>query len=152
VTDPVEIEAAHRSDRSELFRALNERIHELGVSAKGRFNLVCECGDDRCAQVLRMTPHEYESLRSHPAWFALLPGHEQPLRENVVSRRTAYVIVEKLPGSRSSLEANHPTERSTDVTDSSGAQNGPDSRRVDASRGPGTGERADAAHARADVR
>jgi hypothetical protein len=143
---------ANRRDRSDLFRALNERIHELGVSAKGRFDLVCECGDDRCAQVLRMTPQEYESLRSHPARFALLPGHDQPFRENVVSHRTAYVIVEKLPVSRSPLEANRQTERSRDVTDSPGAQNGTDRRRLDAARGPRAGQRADAAGTRADVR
>jgi hypothetical protein len=76
-----------------LFRSVNERIRELaGVVPDRFFELVCECDDDRCAEVLHMDRYEYEALRANPQLFVLATGHEQD-DSAVVARTDGYVVV-----------------------------------------------------------
>jgi hypothetical protein len=76
-----------------LFRSVNERIRELASVVPDRvFELVCECDDDRCADVLHMDRYEYEALRANPQLFVLAKGHERD-ESGVVARADGYVVV-----------------------------------------------------------
>jgi hypothetical protein len=84
-----------------VFREVNERLRELGesfslVSEVAEF--VCECGDTSCTQRIQLALSEYERVRSDPRWFVIVPGHEEPDYERVISEVDGYAIVEKLPG------------------------------------------------------
>jgi hypothetical protein len=94
--------AEHRGKTSErpqprsayLFRAVNERIRDLAGEWLSECEFICECDDETCTRVLRMTVEQYEAVRTDPAAFAVLPGHEQP-RDRVLSRTEGLVIVYK---------------------------------------------------------
>jgi hypothetical protein len=60
---------------------------------------LCECADGHCTRTILLTLDEYSELRSHPAWFAVLAGHEldTPL-EQVVDDYDRYRVIEKLGG------------------------------------------------------
>jgi hypothetical protein len=81
---------------AELFRAVNERIREL-EGARDEYDFMCECEEESCTRVLRMTAERYEALRADPDCFVVLPGHERPTDE-VISRSARLLIVRK-PGS-----------------------------------------------------
>ena len=54
---------------------------------------MCECNDERCIRVLRLTEAEYEAPRALPDQFAVLPGHQ---RSHQVFRRTSrYLVVRR---------------------------------------------------------
>jgi hypothetical protein len=76
----------------DLFRLVNDRIHELGPPSLEEFDFVCECGNDGCTHAMRMTDKEYAAARADAAQFAVLPGHE-PVVADVVSRTDRYVLV-----------------------------------------------------------
>lgn len=82
-----------RDESSDLFRALNERIRELRGPWAGEYDFVCECADDTCTRVLRLTEQEYESVLSATGHFVVVPGHEDRGSEEVVSRNGRYVVV-----------------------------------------------------------
>jgi hypothetical protein len=82
-----------------LFREINERVEDLN----GAFNelvplgdWVCECADDACTERMAMTIPEYEAVREHATWFAMLPGHEQPEVERLVKANERYAVVEMI--------------------------------------------------------
>jgi ATP-binding cassette, subfamily B, bacterial len=80
---------------SRLFRAINERIRELeGHPLGGEYEFCCECEDETCTGVLRLTGQEYESIRTETSRFAVLPGHEQPADE-LISRADRFVVIDK---------------------------------------------------------
>jgi hypothetical protein len=84
-----------------LFREVNERIKGLNQSfatLTEQMQIVCECGNGSCAERFPMLPSEYEALRANPDHFAIVPGHEIPDVERIVSRCGDYDVVEKLPG------------------------------------------------------
>ena len=84
-----------------VFREANERIQELNQTFATFTNelvLVCECGDGECAEKISMPPAEYEQLRSDPAQFAIIRGHEIPEVEHVVAQFEGYDIVRKKEG------------------------------------------------------
>jgi hypothetical protein len=77
---------------AELFRAVNNRIRELAADWPDDYEFMCECNDETCTRVLRMTVEEYEELRADPALFVVLPGHEQP-DDDEIERSKEIVIV-----------------------------------------------------------
>ena len=84
-----------------LFREVNERLRELGegfslVAEEAEF--VCECGNSACMERVQMTLASYEDVRSDPKLFFVVKGHELAEYEKVVDDRSAYLVVEKLPG------------------------------------------------------
>jgi hypothetical protein len=81
---------------SDLFRAVNERIRELREPATGECDFVCECNDEDCMHVMHMTIPEYDSARSDPEQFAVLPGHQLPGSESVISRGDRFVLVKAM--------------------------------------------------------
>ena len=81
-----------------IFRELNERIPEVMASnALGELTQVlCECGDRDCTQVIAMTIEEHECFRLIPTRFVVIPGHVTGSRERVISVNDRYAIVEEL--------------------------------------------------------
>jgi hypothetical protein len=92
-----------RAQNEALFREVNERIRELEAGRAGYgeedsllIGFVCECGDEDCGETLEVTQAQYESVRSDPRRFLVLPGHESLEVARVVERHERYLIVEKL--------------------------------------------------------
>ncbi len=79
------------------FRSLNERLRESSGTwgpGEGTLDLVCECGDEDCTDAIRLTPRDYEAVRSDEAQFIVVPGHERPEIEDVVERN-GWLVVRK---------------------------------------------------------
>src|SRR3954468_14706361 len=36
---------------------------------------ICECAEERCSELVRLTLEEYEQVRANPRWFINAPGH-----------------------------------------------------------------------------
>jgi SRSO17 transposase len=84
-----------------FFREVNERIANVNAGMSrpdedsGRLiEVLCECGRQSCATLLRIREDDYELLRSNPIGFVLSVGHESAPVEEVVQRTKDYVIVE----------------------------------------------------------
>ena len=79
-----------------LFRAVNERIRELeGDRPAGDYDVVCECEDDTCTSVIRMSAEQYGAVRSCGHHFAVLPRHQRAETDVVIGRTDGYVVVAK---------------------------------------------------------
>jgi hypothetical protein len=96
---PEEVQAIRAAQHQSLFREVNERIEALNEEFARILPMgdwICECGDAECFEPIALTVAEYEDIRSHPARFPVLPGHELPAVEVVVERHERYLVVEKL--------------------------------------------------------
>lgn len=82
-------------------REVNERIKEVSgrvVAFDGEATLefVCECSEEGCSDSVELTLAEYESIRSEPTHFLVVPGHVwQPGTERAVRENDTYAVVEK---------------------------------------------------------
>ena len=78
-------ESAARNE--EVFRRVNEGIEEGAerhhVSTPLPFH--CECCDASCMETVPVAPAEYERVLSERYRFIVIPGHEEPSVERVVS-------------------------------------------------------------------
>ena len=89
------------TDNESLFREVNERLVDLNSALEvdvSRLQFLCECGDANCAAKIELSREEYERIRSDPATFVVLSGHEIHDIEEVVDRGEDYVIVRKREG------------------------------------------------------
>lgn len=89
------------SDNESLFREVNERLVDLNAALDvdvSRLEFLCECGDATCTAKIELSREEYERVRSDPATFVVLAGHEIHDVETVVGRGDGYVIVRKRQG------------------------------------------------------
>lgn len=62
-----------------MFRDANEAIaaRRAELSAvEGSTPFLCECEDERCNELVRLTLEEYEAVRAESNHFVLVPGHE----------------------------------------------------------------------------
>jgi len=97
-----------------VFRQVNERIEGLHRSmldgdAESEMAVVCECGDLACVQQVSLDVRSYEQVRSEATLFIVVPGHDIPDVEEIVSRRDGYDVVCKNRGlGRSVAEATDP--------------------------------------------
>ena len=79
------------------FRDANERIatRRAELSAvEGKTPFLCECEDDRCTEILRLAPEEYEAVRAEPTHFVVAPGHG-PDGARVVREGDGWICIEK---------------------------------------------------------
>lgn len=84
------------------FREANEDIdavaavYEFGDGAAIPF--ICECSDERCMQIIRLSVDEYRRARSNDRWFVHAPGHEEevPGAVRLVEQTDRYALVEKI--------------------------------------------------------
>ncbi len=88
--------SARLAENETIFRAGNERIEAIVGGAAERAPYLCECGDMRCFEPVSLTRAEYEAVRSHPARFLVVPGHEDLTAGEVVYQEfPGYTVVEK---------------------------------------------------------
>lgn len=83
----------------EVFRHVNERIAgSASRLAKGsdHIDIACECGDLRCANLLRVRLSDYRDVRAHPTRFVITRGHRARDTEVVVYRRGDVEVVQKI--------------------------------------------------------
>ena len=82
----------------ELFRNVNERIEEVSAAVPWQeplLGFLCECDRVGCEETFPATRAEYEQVRAEPTHFIVLPGHEDPRVERVISSTDRFVVVEK---------------------------------------------------------
>ena len=95
-----------------LFREVNERIEQIAAPQDPDdpqvFEFYCECSTVDCTLRLPMTLAAYESIRADPTQFVVVPGHELPEIEAVISRTDAYQIVRKQGEAAEIAEATDP--------------------------------------------
>src|SRR6185437_10868514 len=93
----VSAERVARNDAT--FREANEAIARsaAGVDIE-RVPFICECADERCTAIVRLSRAEYEEVRADPTHFINVPGHEASAGGyvTVIARRAGYDIVEKV--------------------------------------------------------
>jgi hypothetical protein len=88
-----------------LFREVNERLIELNDDVQnGPTVFVCECSNVDCAATMAIAREDYESVRAHPTFFAIAPGHEILEIEKVIDRRNGFTIVQKVTESDYAIE------------------------------------------------
>jgi len=85
------------AENEALFRRVNEQLESVErlLGADDPVQLLCECGDTECADIIVTSRAEYESVRSNPRHFIVLRGHDDPPVERVVRERPTYLVVEK---------------------------------------------------------
>jgi hypothetical protein len=100
------------------FRDANEQIErfaeqisgeEPGAASAERFPFICECPDERCREIVRLSLVEYETVRSQGHWFFAVPGHEECVVDGeavakVVRRQDEYSLMEKVGRAREVAE------------------------------------------------
>jgi hypothetical protein len=91
-----------------LFREVNARIRELSerweLDAPELISFVCECSQAGCSEPVELTLQEYEQVRTDPAHFFVVPGHEDGRVDDVVARHERYWVVAKKPAEASTGE------------------------------------------------
>jgi hypothetical protein len=65
------------------------------ASEAERISFVCECGRERCTEVVEATLGD-ENVRSNPKRFLVVSGHEHTDTARVVERTRGFCVVEKL--------------------------------------------------------
>jgi hypothetical protein len=89
-----------------LYRAVNEKIEDLNASfgmVTESMAVVCECGELECTEQIELDIPMYERVRSDPALFVVVPGHEIPDVETVVEEQADFNIIRKDPGGPAEL-------------------------------------------------
>jgi hypothetical protein len=81
-------------------REINEGIDSAFESepADAFTFVICECGLEKCDQVLRITKAEYERVRSDPRQFVIVRKHLVADVEQVVFEGDGFVVVAKREG------------------------------------------------------
>jgi hypothetical protein len=72
---------------------LEEKAEDLGLSDE-RTQYLCECQDERCTAVIRLTREEYEAVRAHPTRFVMAPGHQEA-GQRVLQEEPGFTVIEK---------------------------------------------------------
>lgn len=88
------------TENNRLFRDANEQIRAKSAEHDDpldRIPFLCECPQEACTTIVRLTSDEYGSVRADPAHFFTAVGHEDaeaPVA-SVIARHDGYVVVEK---------------------------------------------------------
>jgi hypothetical protein len=83
-----------------VFRRANDAIEataeRLGMAELLPF--ICECPDEGCSEIVRLTPEEYRAVRESPRRFLVAHGHQRASGEwgEVVAEHDRYLVEEKL--------------------------------------------------------
>lgn len=99
----VEEDRQERVGRNEaLFRVVNERMQGLNEAfaavTDDVFEIVCECGEITCVELIQIVSGEYERVRADTTLFIVVSGHEDATAEAVVEKAEgAYSVVRKHP-------------------------------------------------------
>jgi hypothetical protein len=81
-----------------VFREINEGIErgQWPGEENSPISFRCECARLGCNDLVELSVRAYESVRSNPRRFIVMPGHERLEVETVVERHPGYFVVEKL--------------------------------------------------------
>jgi hypothetical protein len=89
------------------FRLVNERLRDRAIDDADRHaehaesvSVLCECADIDCTERIELPLSTYEWVRSAPARFVVVRGHDVADSERVVRDMQTYVIIEKLGDAR----------------------------------------------------
>jgi hypothetical protein len=97
VTDHSAERVARNDD---IFRQANEQIRLAAGAHKfeAPIPFLCECADERCTEIVRLTSAEYAEIRSNPRRFLTAPGHHEQGdgHARVVARDEEYETTEKI--------------------------------------------------------
>ncbi len=55
----------------------------------------CECSNEDCHERIALPLSKYKEIHSDRSRFIVMPEHEVPSIENVVSKKTKYSVVDK---------------------------------------------------------
>jgi hypothetical protein len=102
--DGDETRRARIAENEAVFREVNERIEDLQRAlvpdvGDDTMEIVCECGHVACFERIPTSIEVYEEVRSDPTLFIIVPGHEIPDVEDIVTRRDTFYVVCKHKGS-----------------------------------------------------
>ena len=80
-------------------RALIREVNGAIASTDGELDadVVCECGDPRCFELIPVSSPTYEEIRRRPARFLVKPGHQDPLSERTAWATPHFWVVDELP-------------------------------------------------------
>ena len=84
-----------------MFREVNERLEELNrtfADFTDQLQVVCECADMACAEMIEVPAADCERIRSDPTLFILVTGHEVTDVEDVVEVLPGFEVVRKREG------------------------------------------------------
>ena len=84
-----------------MFREVNERLGELNrtfADLTDRLQVVCECAEMTCAEMIEVPAADYERIRADALLFILVPGHEVTEIEDVVEVLPGFEVVRKREG------------------------------------------------------
>lgn len=92
--------SAERVGRNDaIFREANERISDSAEAEEmtEEIPFLCECADESCTEIVRLSADEYEYVRSNATDFLNAPGHEVAAgpHGDVIERNGRFVIVRK---------------------------------------------------------
>ena len=92
--------SAERVGRNDAtFREANERVQRMAAmgAAIEQVPFICECAEETCTEIVRLSLEEYESIRARPTDFLNAPGHESAVgpHAEVVERYDRYIVVRK---------------------------------------------------------
>src|SRR5256885_1662869 len=105
----VDERSARLAANEAVFRAGNERIDAMLGGQNETTGYMCECGDPECFEQVELTNEEYEKVRSHPARFFVVTGHEDlTAGEIVVEQAPRFTVVEKHGAEREIVERSNP--------------------------------------------
>jgi hypothetical protein len=94
-----------------IFRDANEQIARRAVVAgMSKIPFLCECAEEACTTILRLTIDEYEAVRADGRRFVVAPRHEDHAggHAEVVGHGDGYVVVEKIGEAAAIVEALDP--------------------------------------------
>jgi hypothetical protein len=89
-------EEAERAANEATFREANEQIREVQRELDPpveRVPFLCECDEPSCHEPIRLTPAEYELVRSDGTFFVVVSGHST--NGEIVSEADGHAIVRK---------------------------------------------------------
>ena len=98
--DPDDVSRERVARHEAVFRQANEEIRakaaEWGMD--GLLPALCECPDLHCTEVVKVTPQQYDAVRSDPRWFINAPGHHVNAHgwARVISENSRFVVVERI--------------------------------------------------------
>lgn len=85
-----------RLQLKELKKTAEEEGHNsIVLPDKIALHFYCECVRPDCFERIVITPSEYESVRKNSSQFLVLPGHNYPKIERIVTKADGYLVVEK---------------------------------------------------------
>ena len=90
--DPVRAGAAARLGAAGRSRAVNRSIRELSDWSCWMLDFVCECPDESCWQVVRLSAGDFDAICAASGCFLVLAGHERDCHE-IVADRGSYLVV-----------------------------------------------------------